>query len=146
LAALSWSLFTLSRLALRCLGSPSFSWFTHSVLLETAQRPSIDGHCIRYPQRLVGRGSLKAISTCCRRTLFSLILPTQLLNSPTPSLLSVAALRHSRLSPTLTAGTTHLCNSLITSTSAQGSWEGPSQLTTARYSRDRNLSTRYPVN
>jgi hypothetical protein len=44
------------------------------------------------------------------------------------------------------AGTTHLFNNAIYTTRAYSSWEGPSQLTAARYSKDRKLSRRYLVN
>jgi hypothetical protein len=113
--------------ALCCLLSPGSR--TLSFWKQLKGPPStIAGHCIRHPQRLVGRGSLKAISTCCRRTLSTPQLPN-----------SVTALRHNRLSPIPAAGTTPLCDNPINSISLEGSWEGPSQFTTARYFRDRNL-------
>jgi hypothetical protein len=155
-----WSLFTLSHPlspclalscpALPCLASPSFSWFTHSLLLETAQRPSINGHCIRHPPRSVGRGSIKAISTGCRRTLSSFILLTQLLNSPTPQLrdcspsqppccATAVSLHHNRLSasqPSLCVTTISLLHNHLSVTT-----HSPSHLT---LSSQHTLSSQTP--
>jgi hypothetical protein len=44
------------------------------------------------------------------------------------------------------AETTHLFNNAINTTKAYSSWEGPGQLSAARYSKDRKLSRRYLVN
>jgi hypothetical protein len=44
------------------------------------------------------------------------------------------------------AGIPHLCADFVTTTSVQGSWEGSSRFTAARFLRDRNISRRYLVN
>jgi hypothetical protein len=55
-------------------------------------------------------------------------------------------LRRESLSTTPIAGTPHLYNKLINTTSVLGSWEWLSQFTTAKYCRDRNLPRRCLVN